>query len=219
MMAKMVPSSAAPPRHKRRTQKERRETTRTALLEATIDCLVRHGYGNTTTRAIADRAGVSQGALEHHFANKAELVSEATRYLGAKLTKELLRQAPPTDLPLLLRAEEVFKRTWEVYRGAPVEAAIELWIAARTDPELRERLLAVERDMNALVSTGGASLYPEVAGRAGFAELAATALAAMRGLALLGYVDPEARDRAWPWVLAHLLRLTADLEGGARAPR
>ena len=215
----MMPPAVAPARPKRRTQRERREATRTAVLEATVDCLVRHGYRNATTRGIADRAGVSPGALEHHFASKAELVSEATLYLMAKLTQDLLREAPPTDLPLLLRAEEVFKRTWEVYKGPPMEAAMELWIAARTDPELRDRLLAVERDMSAMVTTAGSTLYPEVAGRAGFAELSATALAAMRGLAVLGYVDPDARDRAWPWMLAHLLRLTADLEGGARASR
>jgi len=215
----MIPVPVAPPRPKRRTQKERREATRTALLEATIDCLVRHGYRNTTTRGVADRAGVSQGALEHHFSSKAELVSEATLHLMAKLSKELLREAPPTDLPLLLRAEEVFKRTWEVFKSQPMDAAMELWIAARTDPELRDSLLAVERDMSDLVAAAGSTLYPEVAGRAGFTELSATALAAMRGLAVLGYVDPHARDRAWPGTLAHLLRLTADLEGGARAPR
>jgi len=100
-----------------------------------------------------------------------------------------------------------------------MDAAMELWIAARTDPELRDSLLAVERDMSDLVAAAGSTLYPEVAGRAGFTELSATALAAMRGLAVLGYVDPHARDRAWPGTLAHLLRLTADLEGGARAPR
>ena len=201
-------------RRPRRTQRERREATRTALLEATIACLVRDGYANTTTRGIADRAGVSPGALQHHFTSKTELVSEASRHLMIELSQEMMQKAPPADLPLLVRAEQVFRRIWEIHKGPPMQAAMELSIAARTDPELRDSLIAVERDTSAMVAAVGARLYPEVAGHAGFAELAATAFAAMRGLALLGYVHPDVRDRVWPGTLAHLMRLTADLERG-----
>jgi AcrR family transcriptional regulator len=214
-----MPSSLSTPSQQRRTQKERREATRTALLEATIDCLVRDGHANTTTRAIADQAGVSPGAFHHHFASKAELVSEATRHLLVKLPEDLVREAPPTDLPVQVRAERIFNRVWEAHTGPLMQAAAELLIAARTDPELRESLAALMRDAWTWVAEAGSSLYPEVAGRAGFAELAVTALAAMRGLALLGYVDADVRDRAWPVTLAHLLRLTADLEAAAETPR
>src|SRR2546430_128535 len=102
------------PRRPRRTQRERREATRTALLEATIACLVSDGYANTTTRGIADRAGVSPGALQHHFTSKTELVSEASRHLMIELSQEMMQKAPPADLPLLVRAEQVFRRIWEI---------------------------------------------------------------------------------------------------------
>ena len=68
-----------------RTQQARREATRNALLEATIQCLVQQGYAGTTTRAVAERAGVSAGALQHHFASKQELVSEAISYLSSSM--------------------------------------------------------------------------------------------------------------------------------------
>ena len=212
------PMASLAPARSRRTQSERREATRTALLEATIACLVRDGYASTTTRGIADRARVSPGALQHHFTSKTELVSEAARHLMLKLSQEMVKKAPPTDLPLLVRAEQVFERIWEIHKGPPMQAATELSIAARTDPQLRDSLVQVERDTSAMVAAVGARLYPEVAGHAGFAELAATAFASMRGLAVLGYVHPDVRDRAWPGTLAHLLRLTADLERGNHAP-
>src|ERR1700682_6556937 len=90
-----APMTPAPPR---RTQAERRDATRTALLDAAMDCLVEKGYANTTTRRIAERAGVTPGALQHHFASKAELLSEAVRHIRAKFAQEMFAQGPP-DAP------------------------------------------------------------------------------------------------------------------------
>jgi AcrR family transcriptional regulator len=49
----------------RRTHAERRETTRLALLDAAVACLMEDGYAALTTRKVAERAGVSQGAQQH----------------------------------------------------------------------------------------------------------------------------------------------------------
>src|SRR5260370_37985103 len=68
---------AATPLRARRTQAERTAATRGALLDATFDSIVELGYGATTTTEVAHRAGVSLGALLHHFPTKAELLSAA----------------------------------------------------------------------------------------------------------------------------------------------
>src|SRR5580704_11791850 len=73
----------------RRTQAERRATTRSALLDATIDALVEYGYANVTSAQIVQRAGVSRGAQAHYFSTKAELVVEALRHLTDKLVADL----------------------------------------------------------------------------------------------------------------------------------
>src|SRR5260370_2151944 len=65
------------PARPRRTQAERTAATRGALLDATFDSIVELGYGATTTTEVAHRAGVSLGALLHHFPTKAELLSAA----------------------------------------------------------------------------------------------------------------------------------------------
>ena len=72
-------------RQPRRTQAERRETTRQALLEATIASLVEAGYARTTTTEVVRRAGVSQGALFNHFPTKSALVAAAAEQLFADL--------------------------------------------------------------------------------------------------------------------------------------
>ena len=55
--------------------------TRTALLDAALESLCAHGYAAVTTSDIAERAGVSRGALLYHFPTKAELLTAAVGHL------------------------------------------------------------------------------------------------------------------------------------------
>ena len=63
------------------------------VLAATIGCLVERGYANTSTRHIARRAGVTVGALQHHFDSKAELMAAALRELGERIADDFLARA------------------------------------------------------------------------------------------------------------------------------
>src|SRR5262245_8806139 len=74
-------TAAVGERRSRRTQAERRAHTHGALLDATIACLVERGYSRTSTNDIIRVAGVSRGALLHHFASKAELLGAAVELL------------------------------------------------------------------------------------------------------------------------------------------
>ncbi|MGH2864543.1 MAG: TetR/AcrR family transcriptional regulator [Solirubrobacteraceae bacterium] len=192
----------------RRTQAERRGATRAALLDATIDCIVEEGYANTTTRAIAQRAGVTPGALQHHFATKTELLSQARRHISKKIVQELAADRPDTALPIQERTEWFLDRVWDLFKGPLFHAGMELWVASRTNSELRSSLVDVQRyGAHAIIATGPV-LYPELARRPGLAELIATGQATMRGLALLRFVNDADADRVWPATRAHLLALT-----------
>src|SRR5690606_2161173 len=65
----------------RRTQEERSADTQRRLMEATIEALDERGYARVTTSEIAERAGVSRGALAHHYATKEELVAVSVEKL------------------------------------------------------------------------------------------------------------------------------------------
>ncbi len=127
-----------------RTQAERREQTRTALLDATIDCLVDLGYARTSVQEICARAGVSKGAVQHHFSAKAELMAAAVEHLTEKLRGRLAKliSALPGGASGVAAAIDLL---WEGYSGTLSTAATELWVAARTDPELREAIRPVDR--------------------------------------------------------------------------
>ena len=65
------------PARARRTNRERTATTRARVLNATIEQLAEQGYAATTTVEVAERAGVSRGALVHHFPTRSDLVLSA----------------------------------------------------------------------------------------------------------------------------------------------
>ena len=184
----------------RRTQAERSATTRGLLLDATIESLVEVGYANTTTTVIAERAGLSRGAQMHHFPAKADLVANAVERLADKRLEQLRREAERVrgsgD-----RVKRSLDLLWAGHHGPLFRATLELWMAARTDEELRERLAPVERKVRSSVYDVARALFgSEVAGHRRFDRVLGLSLTMMQGLALLEtheQIEASALDRVW----------------------
>jgi AcrR family transcriptional regulator len=121
---------------------ERGITTRAALLEAALECLVELGYGATSTTEVARRAGVSRGAQLHHFPTKAELLSAAVDSLferrNAEFRKTFANFDSGTD-----QTDEAIDLLWSMFQGPTFVAWAELWMAARTDPELAAKVVEI----------------------------------------------------------------------------
>ena len=209
-----VGSSATRPR---RTQAERRARTRKALLEATIALLAEEGYAGVTTRAVANRAGVTPGALQHHFDGKAQLVAAAAEHLNLELAQELVAGTPTAGRSERELAEELLDRLWEMHKGQLMVAVGELVVAARTDRELREHLAPMQRQAVEATATVAAQFFPRATSRAALSALMETALGAMRGLALVGFVDPAMADAMWDSTRGHLLTVAFAHEREGRA--
>jgi AcrR family transcriptional regulator len=209
----MATRSASASTRKRRTQAERRAATRTALLDAAIECLVEEGYAKTTTRRIAERAGVSPGTVQYHFTSKAQLLGETRRHITTKWTDEILARAPADAPSIEARNEELLDIAWELYKGPYFQATLELLVAARTDPALRGTGVEAMRHVTRSNEFSAAILYPELAERPGLAELLATGQATMRGLALVTFGNDADPDAAWPATRAHILALGAQVLG------
>jgi AcrR family transcriptional regulator len=132
----------------RRTQAERTAATRAALLTATVEALVDRGYRQTTTTDVARRAGVSAGALLHHFPTKADLLCAAVGHLFEQRLAEFRKSM--ADLPPgTPRAEAAIDVLWSMFSGPTFTAWLELWVAARTDPEIVDAVVRVDRDFMA----------------------------------------------------------------------
>lgn len=189
------------------TRKEQRERTHEALLDATTRCLVTHGHAGTTTQRIQDEAGVSRGALLHHFGSKSELLVAAIHHIAEMRLRDFSELvAELGDGPEAL--EQMVKAIRSVMAGPPFQAAIELWTASRTDPQLRAELLPAERRLGSALR----SLFNQHSGITD-PEAAQTAfeslMALVRGLELTRIMrtDETVADRVVDDWLANVARL------------
>ncbi len=193
---------------RRRTQAQRSAATREALLDATLECLVEDGYANTTTSRVAERAGVSRGAHLHHFGTRNALVAAAIQHLAERRAEELIAEleALPSGRERLERGLDL---VWSNYANPLFLAALDLWSHARTDAELRQHLVTVERLLDRQTIEFARRLFPEQADRPDFERLVEMAVATVRGLALLDTLHPTgSRNRKqWPYCRSALISL------------
>lgn len=191
-------------------QQERSRATQIRLLEATVDCLVEHGWTGTTTTVVATRAGVSRGAQLHHFPTKSALVIAAVEHLAQRRTAELRAEAEalPTGPHRLDRLIDTLAAS---FTGPLFVAELELWIAARTDPELRGVLVPaaerVAREMHRLTI----DLLGADERRAGVSEAVQATLELLRGLGVANLLSDDSARRhallnAWKRQLAIVIR-------------
>jgi AcrR family transcriptional regulator len=171
-----------------RTQVQRSGATRALILDAAVACLVSDGYDRTTTVSVQTRAGVSRGRLLHHFPSRTALLVAAARHLAATRIAEMEQwitrsYSEPSDL--VKRCDRATELLWETFRQPYFWAAMELWHAARTDPELRSELLVTERQLGRAIKHVIATMYgPTLSSHADFDELRELLFTSMRGEAL-----------------------------------
>ncbi|MFY0521900.1 TetR/AcrR family transcriptional regulator [Archangium gephyra] len=193
-MSESSPELEAAPRV-RRTQQERRDTTRLKLLEATVECLVELGYARTTTLAVAQRAGISHGALFKHFPTKAGLLGAAVEHLFPRLITEYRSTVDATVPSPGDRVAQAIERLWSIYQRPELLAAIELYVAARTDAELASALSSVDPPHRRHLHRVARELFPDVAAtHPGFDAIIELILNAIQGAAVGGVALPANPD-------------------------
>ena len=173
-------------------QEERTRLMRARLLDATADLLVERGFGGTTTTLVCERAGVSRGALLHHFPSKNALVVAAIDHVmearGAELAAAVRRRQPrDTRAVLQLLAGLVTSKVFT--------AALELWVAARTDEVLQHAVGPLEQRIGRETHRLTVELLGADESRPGVRELVQATLDLMRGLALAATLSDDTRRR------------------------
>lgn len=194
---------------RRRTQAERSAATRSVLLDATVRCLYEHGYGATTTIMVAEKAGVSRGAMLHQFPSKADLMTfvvEAAHEEAVRIYAELLAGTDQPRQRLLAYPEAV----WKVESRPAGVAVMEILQGSRSDPELAAKLAPVEArlEANAMESLSREFRHPSAA-------LLHLIVGVVRGLAITQVLKPEQDVTEAIQLLQTLLK--AGLETGALA--
>ena len=177
---------------------------RQRLLEATIDCLVELGWAGTTTTVVSERAGVSRGAQLHHFPSKKELVVAAVEHLSER-RREVMAECAAT-LPTKGRTRAILDVLAQQFVSPVFYAALELWVAARTDPDLRDAVAPLERRVGRETHAHALKMLGVEESAGNNRELVQGTLDLVRGLGLASALSDDSQRRnaildAWAPVL------------------
>lgn len=123
----------------RRTQQQRREETRSKLINAAIELIQEKGAVNFTTMQVAEAVGLTRGAIQYHFSSPKDLlrevVVEVVRFLSDLINAKDLMKLDKWD-----RIDRIVEDFWNGYRSDIYIVFLEIAVQGRRDPELRQTI-------------------------------------------------------------------------------
>ncbi|MBF6206807.1 TetR/AcrR family transcriptional regulator [Streptomyces gardneri] len=165
-------------------REEQKRATRVRILEAAADLLAEQGYRALSTLSVQRAAGVSRGALLHHFPTIGALIAELVGHLVARNEAAVREVATGLDAG----ADPTVRALTALYESMTrpaAQAEFELWAAARTDPALAEALRAAERkagrDLHRVVDT---LFDPDIVAHPRYPAVRDLTIAILRGTAM-----------------------------------
>lgn len=168
----------------------RARATKEAVVAAAVDVLAELGLAGTSTAAIARRAGVSQGALFRHFPTKTDLLAATTAHILDALTTDFVAALPAAmgTGDLLKAGLEVL---WSVYVDPRLAGVFELFLAARTDPELAALLRPIVAQQAAAELALARLLFAKASQSPDFDATVAGLMSTIQGVAVAAAVLPR----------------------------
>jgi AcrR family transcriptional regulator len=116
----------------------RGRATRLRITDAARDVLVERGYADTSTRAVAERAGVQLSLVHYHFGSKQQLLVAVLERENERLLERQQRlYAAPG--PLADKWRTACDYLYDDLHSGYVRVLWELWVAGLADAELAER--------------------------------------------------------------------------------
>ncbi|MFO0550180.1 MAG: TetR/AcrR family transcriptional regulator [Polyangiaceae bacterium] len=220
-----TPPKGAPAKHAegRAPQQARSVATRARLVEAVGATLVERGLHGASTTAVAEHAGVSQGALFKHFSTKTALVAAGVEHLLASFV-QAFRAGVPSIAPrsaasLPERVSLAVRGLWQIFQQPEMLAVFQVYLAARTDPSLATALAPILDAHRQSILTEARRLFPAEAAldSAEFEGAVDAVVYAMQGVAL-GVFSTDERGTAREIALFERLALR-ELEGLTKRDR
>ncbi|MEV5428445.1 TetR/AcrR family transcriptional regulator [Streptomyces sp. NPDC052701] len=173
-------------------KQDRSRATRQRLLEAAVACLAEHGWAGSTVSVVAERAGVSRGAAQHHFPTREDLFTAAVEYVAEERStalRALFPEGPAGDRRAVVAA------LVDLYTGPLFRAALHLWVAASSEDQLRPRVTELEARVGRETHRIAVDLLGADESRPGVRETVQGLLDMARGLGLANLLTDDGPRR------------------------
>jgi AcrR family transcriptional regulator len=123
------------------TQADRSSATKRALVDAAYSILLREGHTSATLVHVAKEAGVTRGAIQHHFPGRHDIWLETLAETQSRISS-LLRFDDTSSRPITARALLAVERYWNACAGDDYLVALEIRMMARVDHIFGEQVRA-----------------------------------------------------------------------------
>ncbi|MCX4744672.1 TetR/AcrR family transcriptional regulator [Kitasatospora sp. NBC_01287] len=180
----------------RTPQQDRSRATRRRLLEAAVECLAELGWNGSTVTVVAERAGVTRGAAQHHFPTREDLFTAAVEHVTAERLAAVRADAGELPPAGPARTEAVVDQIVRLYTGPLFRAALHLWVAAATEQQLRERIIALENRVGRESHRATLESLGVAQSATGVRECVQATLDLARGLGLANLLTDDAARRS-----------------------
>jgi AcrR family transcriptional regulator len=176
-------------------RQDRSRATRRRLLETTVRCLAGHGWEVSTVAFIAAEAGISRGAVQHHFPTREALILAALEHMFEERAA-LLDALPDPGGAGPDRVHAVVRGLVDAIGGELFRAALQVWTVAAADPELCAAVVPLERHFARGVHRRAVRLLRVDDADPAVRGLIQATLDLARGLALADVLTDDSRRRA-----------------------
>lgn len=177
-------------------QGARAEETRRRILDAAVACIADDGFQASNLSRIARRAGVTTGAIQHQFGDKATLLAEIVERGYEDMVGRLARM-PAGEEALGRRVAKLVRALWQAYDGRGTRASLETLFAMRHDVAFHRRSMQFFVAMHARIDRlWMGTFWDAPCGRAGHVAAQRTVFATLNGLVLERILVPGTPDPA-----------------------
>jgi AcrR family transcriptional regulator len=179
----------------REPQQGRSRATRARLLEAAIGALAELGFQASTVAVVAERAGVSRGAAQHHFPTREALFTAALEHVSQVRAEQLRHERDRLPGGTQAGTAEVVQLVFGFFTGPLFRAALALWVAAAAEPQLRDQIVPLEARLGREIHGIVVELLGVDERQPGMRETVQATLDLARGLGLANLLTDDSRRR------------------------
>ena len=169
---------------------QKSEQTRERLLDAALELMQSKG-GAVSMHEVARFAGMTTGAVQHHFPSKADLMLQIiTRIVQQIESSDAFW--PQDDWPLAQRADHFVREAWaQLYGQKRFNVAWAAYLAVREDEVMVAHIREQRSQLKSRLQTRMARTFPEMCCGAQAAARTQFVLSALRGLGVVAPFSPE----------------------------
>ena len=169
----------------RRSHAERSAATRQHLIATAIEVIQHRSLEEMSIHELARSAGMTSGAVQHHFESKAVLMMRVLSELVAQRV-EAGQLWPPRTLPAAQRAAQFVQTAWELIYAQPrFIVAWNIYLGCRNQPEVLGHIAQLRQQINAQMRDGFFDAFPELAAAPDREAFLGLVFSTLRGMGLL----------------------------------